>query len=108
MARTKRTKSIKIFVTEEEHKILMDKKNKFHLAAWMREFCLDADSTKTTKVVPDVDPKLLRQLAGLGTNLNQIAKVVNQSKGEAIEKINVLTQLVAIEQNLTELKNNAS
>ncbi len=108
MAKTKRTKSIKIFVTDEEHQILMAKKTKYHLAAWMREFCIDADTIKTTAVVPNVDPKLLRQLAGLGTNLNQIAKAVNQNKDTPIDKINVLTQLVAIEQNLTEIKNNVS
>ncbi|WP_139788775.1 plasmid mobilization relaxosome protein MobC, partial [Klebsiella variicola] len=42
-----------------------------------RETCLGEKQTKQSKVI-EVDPKLLRQLAGIGNNLNQIARLVNQ------------------------------
>ncbi|WP_419789799.1 plasmid mobilization relaxosome protein MobC, partial [Shewanella xiamenensis] len=42
----------------------------------MRERCLGS-SAKRAPPAPSVAPELLRQLAGMGNNLNQIARVVN-------------------------------
>ena len=36
----KRTKEIKIRLTEEEHQALLDRCTKSSLATWMREICL--------------------------------------------------------------------
>jgi hypothetical protein len=44
------------------------------------------------------DPELLRQVAGMGNNLNQIARKLNEG-----EKIEVLPHLVNIEAKLDEL-----
>ena len=63
----KRQKEIKIRLTDEEHQALLDRCTTASLASWMRETCLSEKRTKQSKVI-EVDPKLLRQLAGiLGT-----------------------------------------
>ena len=64
----------------------------------MRETCLSEKRTKQSKVI-EVDPKLLRQLAGIGNNLNQIARLVNQQSktSSAIDRIAIITALSGIE-----------
>jgi len=47
---------------------------------------------------PSVDPELIRQVAGIGNNLNQIARRLNSG-----EKLDALPYLVAIERELSEL-----
>lgn len=46
------------------------------------------------------DPELLRQVAKIGNNLNQIARAVNSG-----ESLKVLEQLISIERKLKELTN---
>jgi hypothetical protein len=44
--------------------------------------------------VIEVDPKLLRQLAGIGNNLNQIARLVNQhqhKQDSTLDRITIVT-----------------
>ena len=67
----------------------------------MREICLSEKRTKQSKVI-EVDPKLLRQLAGIGNNLNQIARLVNQQSktSSAIDRIAIITALSGIEREL--------
>ena len=100
----KRQKEIKIRLTDEEHKNLLDRCNTASLASWMRETCLSEKRTKHSKVV-EVDPQLLRQLAGIGNNLNQIARIINQQSktNEAIDRIAVITALSGIERELQRL-----
>jgi len=50
------------------------------------------------KSLPKADPELLRQLAGIGNNLNQLTRRVNQG-----EKIEVLPYVITIEQKMEEL-----
>ena len=100
----KRQKEIKIRLTDEEHKNLLDRCNTASLASWMRETCLSEKRTKQSKVV-EIDPQLLRQLAGIGNNLNQIARIINQQSktNEAIDRIAVITALSGIERELQRL-----
>ena len=100
----KRTKEIKIRLTEEEHQDLLNRCTKASLATWMRETCLGEKQTKQSKVI-EVDPKLLRQLAGIGNNLNQIARLVNQhSKQDSVlDRIAIITALSSIERELQRL-----
>ena len=97
----KRQKEIKIRLTDEEHQALLDRCTTASLASWMRESCLNEKRTKQSKVI-EVDPKLLRQLAGIGNNLNQIARLVNhESKANsAIDRIAIITALSGIEREL--------
>ena len=56
---TKRTRSIRIRVTDEEHEQLRRRKQQPRLAAWMREHCLDADVASVRRVAR-IEPTLLR------------------------------------------------
>lgn len=69
----KRTKEIKIRLTKEEHTALLARCPSPKLAEWMRETCLDIRKPKARKI-PLVEPQLLRTLAGIGNNVNQIAR----------------------------------
>ena len=102
----KRQKEIKIRLTDEEHQALLDRCTKGSLASWMRESCLNEKRTKQSKAI-EVDPKLLRQLAGIGNNLNQIARLVNQQSktSSAIDRIAIITALSGIERELQRLHN---
>lgn len=102
----KRQKEIKIRLTDEEHQALLDRCTTASLASWMRETCLSEKRTKQSKVI-EVDPKLLRQLAGIGNNLNQIARLVNQQTktSSAIDRIAIIAALSGIERELQRLHN---
>ena len=100
---TKRTRSIRIRLTDEEHEQLRRRKQQPRLAAWIREHCLAADVAPVHRV-PRIDPSLQRQLAGIGNNINQIARRINSSDWATLDQVRVLTHLVAIERELARLK----
>lgn len=104
MKSPKRTKEIKIRLTEQEHQILLDKKTGAELATWIRDTCLETESPKK-KPIKTADPELLRQLAKIGGNLNQIAKATNteQAKGDIINLLRVTAELATIREQLDEL-----
>lgn len=104
-----RTKEIKIRLTPEEHAVLERAKTSGQLAAWMRETCMAAANRegsrgKAPATPPPADPAILRQLAGIGGNLNQIARAVNTHGLPALDKVRLLAQLAALERAVTELK----
>lgn len=100
----KRTKQVIIRMTELEHEQLLAKKTKPQLATWIREFCLENQTTEKTEKrrVRTADPELLRQLARIGGNINQIAKQAN-TLDSTIEKIKVFAYLSEIQRQLDEL-----
>ena len=73
----KRLRSIKIRVSDAELERLRELCPKAQLAEWMREQCLGVVQPQRRTPAPTVDPALLRQLAGMGNNLNQIARKIN-------------------------------
>ena len=66
----KRSKMLTMWVTEDEHRRLLERCEGKQLAAWMRQTCLDEKPARAGKL-PSISPVLLRQLAGMGNNLNQ-------------------------------------
>ncbi|MGE9423497.1 MobC family plasmid mobilization relaxosome protein, partial [Escherichia coli] len=52
-----------MWVTEDEHRRLLERCDGRQLAAWMRQTCLDEKPARTGKL-PSLSPALLRQLAG--------------------------------------------
>ena len=54
---------------------------------------------KTSKPVPIADPNLIREISRIGNNLNQIARVVNQS-GDQLEVFSLIKNLRSIEIHL--------
>lgn len=106
MEQVKREKIIKIRTTEDEYSDLQQRSRKPRLAEWMREHCLGAKPSRAAQI-PPVDPALLRQLAGIGNNLNQIARSVN-SKYSPIESVEVIARLTAIERALNAIREGES
>lgn len=100
----KRTKSIKIRVTAEEHQQLNDRKTNKSLAVWLRNIALGA-----TPIVR-ADPELVRQIGRLGSNLNQIAKHANTEKQLDMQCLQAIQQIeqymkILIEDNINASKN---
>lgn len=100
MTKPKRTKEIKIRLTEQEHQDLLQRK-KGELAVWIRTTCLEQEVPQP-KTVKTADPELLRQLAKIGGNLNQIAKQANTLDSD-LEKIRAFGLLAQIQSQLDEL-----
>ena len=74
MAAPKRNRSIKIRLTDDELSELNRKKTRAELARWVREIALGIEQPKSRKVSSKFPPEVARILAGMGNNLNQIAK----------------------------------
>lgn len=106
MADIYREKVIKVRVTDEEYVALKQRSAKPRLAEWMRETCLDTSGQRKSRSQPrsSADPALLRQLAGIGNNLNQIARRVNSGQWGPLERVHVMTALAAVERQLAALK----
>ncbi|HBL4129954.1 TPA: MobC family plasmid mobilization relaxosome protein [Salmonella enterica subsp. enterica serovar Derby] len=106
MSAVKREKIIKIRVTEDEHQALKQRCPKAQLAEWMREHCLGVETSRSRKPqsYEAVDPALLRQLAGIGNNLNQIARRINRGDWKALDKAAVISVLIQIERELSDIK----
>lgn len=103
---SKRTKSIKIRLTEKEHQDLLSRSGNIPLAEWLRNIGLGqkiADLPKRRKIYPKVDPALTSQLARLGNNINQITRVVNRTK-HSIDKIWLLTALTGFRESLEQIR----
>lgn len=106
MPEPKREKIIKVRVSADELETLKWRCPKHRLAEWMREACLnpDTDWVRKTKQPDPVDPALLRQLAGIGNNLNQIARAVNQNGVEALDAAKIVAALGEINGELQKLR----
>ncbi|EHR3335237.1 MobC family plasmid mobilization relaxosome protein [Salmonella enterica subsp. enterica serovar Senftenberg] len=99
----KRTRFLGIRVTEQEYQQLQERCDGRPLAAWMRQTCLDEKPAHAGKL-PSLSPALLRQLAGMGNNLNQIARQVNAGSGSGHDRVQVVAALMAIDAGLERLR----
>ena len=82
-----------------------DRHHSLPFAALLRE-ALGLAETRRRRPVPKVDPELIRAIARIGSNLNQIARWLNtaqrQGKVSAIDAIAVSSQLVSLDRGLVE------
>ncbi len=101
-----REKVIKVRCTSTEYEALRQRCPKARLAEWMREHCLapEGSRSRSSKAPESVDPALLRQLAGIGNNLNQVARRVNSGEWGAMDRVQVIAALAALERELAELR----
>lgn len=99
----KRSKMLTMWVTEDEHQRLLERCSGKQLAVWMRQTCLDEKPARAGKL-PSLSPALLRQLAGMGNNLNQIARHVNAGGGTGHDRVQVVAALMAIDTGLEQLR----
>lgn len=96
-----RTREIKIRLTDAEHQRLSDRAQTsgLKLAAYLRETGLNVRAPRK----PDPGKaELARQIAKIGSNLNQLARWANRFKSTA-EAVDVTACLVAIERELSQL-----
>jgi len=98
----KRNKMLTMWVTEDEHRRLLERCDGKQLASWMRQICLDEKPARAGKL-PSISPALLRQLAGMGNNLNQIARNVN-TRGTVQDRVHIIAALMAIDSGLERLR----
>jgi len=99
----KRNKMLTMWVTEDEHRRLLERCDGKQLAAWIRQTCLDEKPARAGKL-PSIAPALLRQLAGMGNNLNQIARQVNAGGGTGHDRVQVVAGLMGIDAGLEQLR----
>ena len=105
----RRTESIKIRLTQAEHARLNAIKGRPELARWIRELALNGGGGKQEVITHVLPPDLVRVMAGIGNNLNQVAKVLNQQAKHSDldlkkESLSLMLQLQATEQALNELR----
>lgn len=74
MKNEKRTKVVQIRVTPAEHDKLRQMADVAHLGRWMRETCLGTRKRAPQTLAKAVDTRLLRVMAGIGNNLNQLTR----------------------------------
>ena len=99
----KRTRFLGVRVTDAEYQQLLERCDGRQLAAWMRETCLDTRPARSSRL-PSIDPVLLRQLAGMGNNLNQIARKINGGQWSGADRVQVVAALMAIDAGLERLR----
>ncbi len=99
----KRTRFLGIRVTDEEYAKLLERCEGKQLAAWMRQTCLDEKPARAGKL-PSLAPALLRQLAGMGNNLNQTARKINSGAWSGHDRVQVVAALMAIDSGLERLR----
>ena len=95
----KREKVIKLRVSEDELSSLKARCDRPRMAEWMRDLGL---GQRKRRPVPVADPALLRQLAAIGNNLNQIARWTHSR--EPIEAVAVSAALMAISRELEAIR----
>lgn len=99
----KRTKEIKIRLTEREHELLLERCEQSKLASWLRALGLGERCPRQRKL-PTVEPALLRQISGMGNNLNQIARLLHQSSSfSPSERVQLLAALTSMDNQLSVL-----
>jgi hypothetical protein len=87
-------------LTETEHQRLLERCDRLHLAEWLRQLGL-GEQTSRKRPVPEVAPELLRQVSGMGNNLNQIARRLNQSDSlTPSERVSLLSVLNSLDRQL--------
>jgi hypothetical protein len=95
----RRQNVIKIRVSDDELAELRERKTCTELARWIRESILAGDVVLRSQTAA-VDPQLLRSLAAIGNNVNQIARRLNSAKSTDIP---IALELQYISNSLREL-----
>lgn len=105
--RDPRSKEIKVRFTHSEYEKLTNNVQ-MPIAKYVRFAALDKVITRRINP-PKINPELLRQIAFIGNNLNQLTKIahLNNKKNE-LDLMLLVSQLSDINDQLTQLKNEFS
>ena len=102
--KTKRTKKIMLRLTDSEYQKISEN-CPMPVARFIRETAL-GNSIVRRITPPRVDPKLIRQIAFIGNNLNQLTKLSHQKNNDnELDNLALLSELALIRHALDELKN---
>lgn len=102
--RNNRDKEIKVRFTQSEYEKLTQN-IQMPIAKYVRESALNNVIVRRIHP-PKIDPKLLRQLAMLGNNLNQLTRLSHQkNNNNELELLAVANELLHIRQSLDDIKN---
>lgn len=109
MTAEKRTKQLIIRVSPTEFETLTRQKTHPNLARYIRERALGSGrATDKRNAKLPLPPEVVRVLAGIGNNLNQIAKTLNTAAKIGtlgnVEAIKTATELAALERTLNSLR----
>lgn len=104
-----RTHTFKIRASVEEKAAIESRKpSGFSLAEWWRNLALgqDVKEKRKRRVPPQVDAELMRELARIGANMNQIARALNvaNKKGNTVDLIELKALLCSMERELIDLR----
>jgi len=97
----KKTKLLTMKVTQEEKEEWQKLAASYNmsLAQFIRNLINNKPIENKKVIYKKADPEIIRAIAGIGNNINQIARRINTN-----EKIDVLIQLRNIEKRLEKLK----
>lgn len=109
MTAEKRTKQLIIRVSPTEFETLTRQKTHPSLARYIREQVLESGKTSDKKTAKfQFPPEVVRVLAGMGNNLNQIAKTLNTAAKIGtlgnVEAVQAAAELAALERALNSLR----
>ena len=98
-------KTLKIRVSEiENQEIEKRKPENVPLADWLRDLAMgeEIQIKRQRRPVPVADPELIRHWAKIGSNINQIARALNQANkvGESVNLVQILGILTSIESQI--------
>ena len=100
----KRTKKIMLRLTESEYQKISEN-CQMPIARFIRETAL-GNAIVRRITPPKVDPKLIRQIAFISNNLNQLTKLSHQkNNNNELDNLALLSELAVIRQSLDDLKN---
>ncbi|NVH52953.1 plasmid mobilization relaxosome protein MobC [Photobacterium damselae subsp. damselae] len=92
-----RSECIQLRVTKEEKQQIAANSNG-NVSVWLRTIALDPDINPRRTIYKELkqDPALVREVARIGNNLNQIARYINSAKksGSLVDLVAVQAQLV--------------
>lgn len=95
----RRTESIQLRVTKDEKLQIFANANG-NVSVWLRTIALNPDTNPHRVIYQELkqDPALVREVARIGINLNQVARYINSAK-----KSGLLVDLVAVQAQLVQM-----
>ncbi len=102
----RRTEVIQLRVTKDEKLQIFAHANG-NISDWLRTIALDPDINPLRTIYKEFrqDPALVREIARIGNNLNQVARYINSAKksGSLVDLVAVQAQLVQMNALLSAL-----
>ena len=105
-----RDRHIQIRLTDTEFNDIKTRAGELGTSTFLRQLALgqniEQPKGKAKKIIHAADPELVRHVAWIGNNINQIAKAINTdiASSRPLDAARLLHLLIGIDQTLRELK----